>query len=69
MVLFPEIQRKAQDEIDEVVGKHRLPTFEDRRNLPYIAALQKEIFRWHVIGPMGNILPETILFLFPSANH
>jgi hypothetical protein len=30
MVLYPEVQRKAQAEIDAVVGKDRLPDFGDR---------------------------------------
>ncbi|KAI0261388.1 cytochrome P450 [Gloeopeniophorella convolvens] len=53
MVLFPEVQRKAQEEIDRVVGQHRLPNFDDREHLPYLAAVYKELLRWHVIGPMG----------------
>jgi cytochrome P450 len=53
MVLYPEAQRKAQKELDEVVGSTRLPEFEDRENLPYINALCKEIIRWHPIIPLG----------------
>jgi cytochrome P450 len=53
MVLFPEAQRKAQKELDEVVGSTRLPDFENRVNLPYINALCKEVMRWHPIVPLG----------------
>ncbi|PKY00693.1 cytochrome P450 monooxygenase [Aspergillus campestris IBT 28561] len=53
MAMFPEVQRQAQAEIDRVVGPGRLPTFEDRENLPYINAMIKEIIRWHPILPMG----------------
>jgi cytochrome P450 len=53
MTLHPAVQRKAQAELDSVVGPHRLPTFADRDNLPYIEALMKELMRWHTIGPMG----------------
>jgi Cytochrome P450 len=53
MVLFPEAQRKAQKELDEVIGSTRLPDFEDRVNLPYINALCKEVMRWHPIIPLG----------------
>ena len=35
MVLYPESQKKAQDELDRVVGRDRLPTIEDEKNLPY----------------------------------
>ncbi|KAI9451145.1 cytochrome P450 oxidoreductase [Lactarius psammicola] len=53
MVLFPDVQLKAQEEIDRVVGSGRLPNFNDREHLPYLSALYKELLRWHVIGPMG----------------
>ncbi|EIT81129.1 cytochrome protein [Aspergillus oryzae 3.042] len=53
MALYPHVQRKAQEEIDRVVGATRLPGFEDRENLPYIDALLKEALRWHPIVPMG----------------
>ncbi|KAF8531832.1 cytochrome P450 [Gautieria morchelliformis] len=53
ITLHPAVQRKAQTELDSVVGPHRLPTFADRDNLPYIETLMKELMRWHTIGPMG----------------
>lgn len=53
MMVFPEVQRKAQEEIDRVVGSDRLPGFEDREDLPYIDALVKEVLRWHPVAPMG----------------
>ncbi|KAE8375526.1 cytochrome P450 [Aspergillus bertholletiae] len=54
MALFPEAQRKAQAEIDRVVGPDRLPSFLDRENLPYINAMIKEILRWRPVLPMGT---------------
>jgi cytochrome P450 len=53
MSMFPDVQRKAQEEIDRVVGTSRLPTFADRNNLPYINAIVNEAQRWHPIVPMG----------------
>ncbi|KAJ7726908.1 cytochrome P450 [Mycena metata] len=50
MLLYPEAHDKAQAELDSVVGTHRLPTFSDRENLPYIEALMKELLRWHPVG-------------------
>ncbi len=41
MTLHPSIQKKAQAEIDDVVGRDRLPSFEDREGLPYVNALLK----------------------------
>jgi cytochrome P450 len=53
MMLHPEIQRRAHEELDRVVGPDRLPTLQDRDNLPFIDAIVKETFRWHPIVPMG----------------
>ena len=53
MALFPEVQRKAKEEIDRVVGTDRLPTFADRAQLPYVDAVVKETLRWHPVAPMG----------------
>ncbi|KAF8523692.1 cytochrome P450 [Hysterangium stoloniferum] len=47
MVLYPGAQLAAQKELDAVVGPNRIPSFEDRRDLPYISALCKEVLRWH----------------------
>ncbi|KAF8515735.1 cytochrome P450 [Gautieria morchelliformis] len=53
MILYPDVQRKAQAELDDVIGADRLPGFEDRQNLPYINALCKEIQRWHPVFPLA----------------
>ncbi|KAH8897936.1 cytochrome protein [Thozetella sp. PMI_491] len=53
MTLYPEVQAKAREEIDRVVGSQRLPTLDDRPNLPYVEAVVKEAFRWHPIAPMA----------------
>ncbi|KAL1965863.1 hypothetical protein VTN77DRAFT_4996 [Rasamsonia byssochlamydoides] len=53
MTLFPEVQQKAQREIDQVVGTDSLPVISDRENLPYIDAIVKEVLRWHPVAPMG----------------
>ena len=54
MALYPEVQKKAQEEIDSVIGPNRLPNFEDRPSLPYINAVVKESMRWHVPAPLGE---------------
>ncbi|KAJ7672234.1 cytochrome P450 [Mycena polygramma] len=53
MILFPDVQKKAQQEIDSVVGQARSPHFEDYDSLPYVQALIKEVTRWRCIAPMG----------------
>jgi cytochrome P450 len=52
MIVFPEIQKKAQEEIDRVIGSDRLPVSADRDSLPYIEAMMKETHRWHQVLPM-----------------
>ncbi|KAI1191509.1 putative cytochrome P450 oxidoreductase OrdA-like protein [Nemania serpens] len=53
MTLFPDAQRKAQEEIDLVVGTSRLPVLSDRASLPYVNAVLMEALRWHPVAPMG----------------
>ncbi|KAF9522935.1 cytochrome P450 [Crepidotus variabilis] len=53
MVLFPEVQKKAQAEIDAVVGNDRLPSFADIPHLPYVNAVATEILRWNCVAPSG----------------
>jgi cytochrome P450 len=55
LVLFPQVQRRAQAELDVVTGRDRLPTFDDRPRLPYIEAVCKELMRWKIVTPMGTL--------------
>jgi hypothetical protein len=43
IVMFPEAQRKAQQELDRVVGPNRTPVIEDLENLPYVRAVLDEV--------------------------
>ncbi|KAK2000491.1 cytochrome P450 [Colletotrichum falcatum] len=54
MLMFPDAQKKAQMEIDSVVGSDRLPSFDDQPRLPYINALVKESLRWFPVVPIGT---------------
>ncbi len=45
MVLYPDVQKNAQREIDTVIGCNRLPEFSDKENMPYVAAVMKEVLR------------------------
>ncbi|KAJ7594361.1 cytochrome P450 [Mycena floridula] len=53
MLHFPEVMKKAQAELDQVVG-HRLPAFSDRENLPYVNAVVNETLRWRPIAVLGG---------------
>ncbi|KAL1613275.1 hypothetical protein SLS60_001507 [Paraconiothyrium brasiliense] len=52
ITLFPDVQKKAQEELDRVIG-NRLPVSADREKLPYIEALVSETHRWHPVAPMA----------------
>jgi cytochrome P450 len=53
IMLFPDVQKKAQEELDSVIGGNRLPTSADKGTLPYIDAIVKETHRWHPVAPMA----------------
>lgn len=53
MAVNSEIQKKAQAEIDSIVGTKRLPDFEDRPLMPYSEAIYREVLRWKSPSPVG----------------
>ncbi len=53
MASYPEIQRKAQEEVDRVTGGQRLPEFDDRIHMPYTQAIVREVLRWRPLFPLG----------------
>jgi cytochrome P450 len=55
MMLYPDIQKRVQKELDSVTGRERLPTFEDRPMLPFVDAVCKEVLRWRPITPVGEL--------------
>jgi len=50
---FRKSRKKAQAELDAVVGRGRLPDFNDYDSLPFINALVKETLRWQPVLPVG----------------
>ena len=67
MALYPEVQKKAQAEIDAVVGPNRLPDFHDRPSLPYINAVVKESSRWNIVVPFGRPSVIIIVSIIPTS--
>lgn len=65
MLLNPDVQARAQAEIDSIVGLARLPVFEDRPSLPYIEAVLRETLRWHPAVPLGKS-PILYVSTFPN---
>jgi len=53
MVLHPDVQTKAQHEIERVVGSDRLPGLQDRGCLPYVENLIREVIRWWTLAPFS----------------
>lgn len=53
MLRYPKVQKKAQEELDAVLGKNHLPDFADEEMLPYCGALIKELYRWRPVSPLG----------------
>ncbi|KAF9446025.1 cytochrome P450 [Macrolepiota fuliginosa MF-IS2] len=53
MVSYPQVQKKAHEELDRVLGHGRLPEFADKDSLPYLDAIVKEVFRWKPTTPIG----------------
>ena len=58
MSLYPEVQRKAQAELDRVIGTDRLPDFSDYDDLVYIQATILETMRWIPVTPI--IFPHRV---------
>ncbi|CAA7271157.1 unnamed protein product [Cyclocybe aegerita] len=59
MLCHPEVMKKAQAELDGIVGPHRLPDFEDAESLPYLRAAIKESMRWRPVAPLG--VPHSVI--------
>lgn len=51
--LHPEVLKNAHNELDKVVGSHRLPDFDDQESLVYINAIVKESLRWQPVVPLS----------------
>ncbi|KAH8831092.1 cytochrome P450 [Flagelloscypha sp. PMI_526] len=50
---FPQVQVEAQQELDKVVGRERMPDFNDFEGLPFLRATVIELLRWVPMAPVG----------------
>lgn len=65
MMLSPEIQRKAQKQLDDVIGQDRLPNFDDEPTLPFITAVVKEVIRYGILAS-GSLRCASIVLIDSS---
>ncbi|KAF9058899.1 cytochrome P450 [Rhodocollybia butyracea] len=53
IMCYPSVARKVRAELDEVIGRSRLPTFEDEPVLPYLQNFLRELVRWRPVVPLA----------------
>jgi hypothetical protein len=61
LAAYPDKQKKCQEELDAVVGRSRMPTFEDRDNLPYLKATVREALRWRSAVAIGGFSLSSVV--------
>ena len=61
MVCYPEVQKEAQAELDNVLNG-RLPEHSDFPSLPYLSALIKEVYRYAAVFFEYSLLPVNCVF-------
>lgn len=67
MTRWGHVLRKAQEEIEKVVGEDRTPVWSDYAQLPYVATIVKEAQRWRPVVPLAfPHAPAEGKSLFPS---
>ena len=69
MLKYPEVQRRAREELGRVIKPGHLPTLEDEEFLPYTTAIVKEVLRWKAVAPIGQflIVSRVYTFIYPNA--
>ncbi|KAG2133741.1 cytochrome P450 [Suillus clintonianus] len=59
---FPEEQAKVQEELDEVIGRQRAPTFADKQSLPRLEAFISEALRWRPLDGLPHRATEDVIY-------
>ncbi|XP_043837738.1 cytochrome P450 2C44-like [Dromiciops gliroides] len=54
----PEVQEKIHEEIDRVIGQHRIPSIKDKLEMPYTEAVLHETHRYFALAPFS--LPHEV---------
>ena len=53
MLVHPNVQANAHEELDKIIGRNRLPDVSDMDSLPYIKGIAKEVIRWFPNAPLA----------------
>ncbi|KDR69562.1 hypothetical protein GALMADRAFT_77321 [Galerina marginata CBS 339.88] len=53
MLLHPDVQQKAQKELEIIRSEGRLPRMTDKACLPYIECILQEVLRWRPVAPLA----------------
>ena len=75
LCMFPEALKAAHAELDNVIGRHRTPDWDDLENLPYCHAVMKEAMRWRSVTALGGFAHAPIQddtyrgYRFPAGIH
>jgi cytochrome P450 len=54
MAIHPNVQQKAQAELDAVVGRDKPPNPRELTDLPYLKAVLKEVLRFAPVANLGS---------------
>ena len=54
MLLYPDVQRKAREEIESVFGRGNFPRWDEAQKLPYVCATLKEVLRISPVAVLGS---------------
>lgn len=74
MALYPDVQKRAREEIDRIVGDNMV-SHKNKMSMPYVNAMITEIIRWGPAVPLGEIYglenPATyeIWFIYIALPH
>lgn len=60
-MLHPEVQREAQEQLDRVAGKDRLPEFDDIEQCPLVRAIVMKLIRWQPLLPLSKLTELLLL--------
>lgn len=67
LAAHPEVQAKAQQELDSVVGSDRIPDWSDLESLTWVKAIVEEFMRFRPVGPLA--LPHACAEDVPFENY